>query len=200
MKTVMLYGWLGRQFGRVHRYDVCTPAEAVKALSVTLAGFRKALVEGGAYRVLVGGKSDLARTQLCDPVSDRETIRIVPVVSGAGRGVGQIIVGVAMVVAAFYTGGASISASGFMAGGITTTFWGGIAVSVGASLIVGGVSQMLFSPKAGSTSERPENAPSHSFDGAVNTVAQGNPVPVLYGGPLIVGSQVVSAGLSVEQI
>lgn len=201
MKTVMLYGFLGRQFGRVHRYDVRTPAEAVRALSVTLEGFRKALVDGGSYRVLIGGKSDICRDQMCDPVSGSETIRVIPVVAGAGRGVGQIILGAAIIVAAFYTGGASLSASGFMAGGITTTFWGGIAVGIGSSLVMGGVSQMLFSPKgAGAPNERPENMPSYTFDGAVNTVAQGNPVPVLYGGPLIVGSQVISAGLSVEQI
>lgn len=200
MKTVMLYGFLGRRFGRVHRYDVRTPAEAVRALSVTLQGFRQALADDGAYRVLIGGKSDIGRDQLCDPISGRETIRIIPVVAGAGRGLGQVILGAAIVVAAFYTGGASISASGFMAGGLTTTFWGGIAVSVGASLIAGGVAQMLFSPQAGSTSDRPENTPSNAFDGAVNTASQGNPAPVLYGGPLIVGSQVISAGLSVEQI
>ncbi|MDH0899693.1 tail assembly protein [Comamonas aquatica] len=201
MKTVMLYGFLGRQFGRVHRYDVKTPAEAVKALSVTLQGFRKALVDGGAYRVLVGGKSELDRTKLCEPVSDRETIRIVPVVAGAGRGFGQIILGAAIIGAAFFTGGASIAAGGFLSAGITTTFWGGIAVGIGSSLVLGGVSQMLFSPKqTQGTVDRPENKPSFAFDGAVNTVAQGNPVPVFYGGPLIVGSQVISAGLSAEQI
>lgn len=201
MKTVMLYGFLGRQFGRVHRYDVKTPAEAVKALSVTLQGFRKALVDGGAYRVLVGGKSELDRSKLRDPVSDRETIRIVPVVAGAGSGFGQIILGAAIIGAAFFTGGASIAAGGFMSAGITTTFWGGIAVGIGSSLVLGGVSQMLFSPKqTQGTVDRPENKPSSAFDGAVNTAAQGNPVPTFYGGPLIIGSQVISAGLSAEQI
>lgn len=201
MKTVMLYGFLGRKFGRVHRYDVKTPAEAVRALSVTLKDFRKALVDGGAYRVLVGGKQELQRTQLCDPSSDRESIRLVPVVSGAGRGLGQIILGAAIIGAAFFTGGASIAAGGFMSAGITTTFWGGIAVGIGSSLVLGGVSQMLFSPKQTSgTVDRAENKPSYTFDGAVNTAAQGNPVPIFYGGPLIIGSQVISAGLSVEQI
>lgn len=198
MKTVMLYGFLGRQFGRVHRYDVKTPAEAVRALSVTLQGFRQALVDGGAYQVLIGGKSDIGREQLCDPVSGRETIRIIPVVAGAGRGLGQVILGAAMVMAAPY-------AAGWVLGNTSMV---GLAVGIanyapviGMSLVLGGVSQMLFAPKgAGSPADRPENAPSYAFDGAVNTAAQGNPVPVLYGGPLIVGSQVISAGLSVEQI
>ena len=201
MKTILLYGFLGRRFGRVHRYDVQTPGEAVRALTATLVGFRQALIDGGAYRLLVGGKRDLGREDLHDPVSDRETIRIVPVVSGAGRGLGQILVGAAIIGGAFFTGGASIAASGFLTGGITTTFWGGIAVGIGASLVLGGVSQLLFAPKQPTgTADRPDNKPSFAFDGAVNTAAQGNPVAVLYGGPLIVGSQVLSAGLSVEQI
>lgn len=182
MKTILLYGFLGRRFGRVHRYDVQTPAEAVRAMIVTLDGFRQALIDGGAYRLLAGGKRALGREDLRDPVSDRETIRIVPVVSGASRGVGQTILGAVLVVVGVWTGNQYLTQSG-------------------AALIFGGVSQMLFSPKlVKTTSDRPENKPSFSFDGAVNTAAQGNPVAVLYGGPLIVGSQVLSAGLSVEQI
>ena len=41
---------------------------------------------------------------------------------------------------------------------------------------------------------------SHLFDGAVNTAAQGGPVPLIYGGPIRVGSTVVSAGISAERV
>ena len=47
--------------------------------------------------------------------------------------------------------------------------------------------------------EKPENTPSTYFDGAVNTTAQGHPVPIGYG-KLIVGSAVISAGLTVEEV
>jgi len=182
VKTILLYGFLGRQFGRVHRYDVASPAEAVRAMCATLKGFRKALVDGGAYRVLVGGKQALAADEVPHPVSDRESIRIVPVIAGAGRGVGSFIVGAVLVVAAYFGYGNSTT------------------VQLGVVMMFGGVAQMLFAPKTPDKVDRPENQPSTSFDGAVNTAAQGNPVPVMYGGPLIVGSQVVSAGLSVESI
>lgn len=198
MLTVMLYGHLGRDFGRVHRYDVRNPAEAVRALCATVKGFRQSLAQG-AYRVLVAGKQALDAPGLVGPVSTKESIRIVPVVSGAGKGLGSVLLGAAIIGAAFFTGGASIAAGGFLSGGITTTFWGGIAVGIGTSLILGGVSQMLFKPPESQNTDRPENKPSFAFDGAVNTAAQGNPVPVLYG-RLIVGSQVISAGLSVEPI
>lgn len=55
MMLILLYGHLGRRFGRVHRYAAHSPAEAVRALCDTLPGFRQALIEGGAYRVLRGG-------------------------------------------------------------------------------------------------------------------------------------------------
>lgn len=181
MKTILLYGFLGRKFGRVHHYDVASPAEAVRAMCATLQGFRKAVVDGGAYRVLVGGKQALSVDEVPNPVSDRESIRIVPVIAGAGRGVGQFIVGAILVAGGTYLG----------------QTW---AVNLGVSLMIGGVAQMLFAPKTPETVDKPANQASYAFDGAVNTAAQGNPVPVLYGGPLIVGSQVISAGLSVESM
>jgi predicted phage tail protein len=182
VKTILLYGFLGRQFGRVHHYDVASPAEAVRALCATLKGFRKAVVDGGAYRVLVGGKQALSKDEVPYPVSDRESIRIVPVIAGAGKGLGQTILGAVLVAVGVFTG---------------TPF----LVNAGISLVIGGVAQMLFAPKTpDGPRDKPENLASYAFDGAVNTAAQGNPVPLFYGGPLIVGSQVASAGLSVESI
>ena len=54
-------------------------------------------------------------------------------------------------------------------------------------------------PKVSGPQERPENKPSYLFNGAVNTTEQGQPIPLLYG-ELIVGSAVVSAGLTDKEI
>lgn len=182
MKTILLYGFLGRQFGRVHHYDVQSAAEAVRAMCVTLKGFKKSMVDGGAYRVLVGGRDALDVGRLMDPVSDKESIRFVPVVAGAGNGVGQFILGAVLTVVGVYFNITPLT-------------------NMGIAMMVGGAAQLLFTPKASQpgANERPENRPSYTFDGAVNTTGQGNPVPIGYG-RLIVGSQVISAGLSVEQI
>jgi predicted phage tail protein len=195
MMLVLLYGHLGRRFGRVHRYDARSPAEAVRALCATLPGFRRALVEGGAYRVLRGGREALAAEQIREPHSTRESLRIVPVVAGAGKGLGQILLGAALIGLSFVPG---IQAIGFSVGpfsfGLSSVFR-----SIGMNLLFGGISQALTSTPKQQSVEAPSNKPSYAFDGAVNTAAQGNPVPVCYG-RLIVGSQVVSAGLTVEQI
>jgi predicted phage tail protein len=184
----MLYGSLGADFGRVHRYDVQSPAEAVKALSATLKGFKQAFIAGGYYRILIGGKSQLNKDQTDYPVSDKETIRIVPVIAGAGfldifEDFTNIIVGSALILGAPYLGAAAP-----------------FAASIGKALIIGGVAELLFPPpSAPESQENPENKPSFIFNGAVNTTRQGNPVPLCYG-RMVVGSQVISAGLSVNQI
>ena len=60
---------------------------------------------------------------------------------------------------------------------------------------------MLFAPHMTDQTQdqSPNNLPSYAFDGAVNTTRQGNPVPICYGS-MIVGSQVISAGLFSEAI
>lgn len=202
MKTIILHGHLGKLFGRRHSFDVATAAEAVRALVANFPAVEKYLIEtkGVGYRVKLHDVPMIDVEEMRHPVSG-PTITVTPVIAGAGRsGLGMVLLGSALIAAAFFTGGASIAASGFLAGGLTTTFWGGIAVNIGVGLVLGGVAQMLApAPKADAPSERPENQPSYTFSGAVNTTAQGHPVPVGYG-RLIVGGAVISAGITTEEI
>ena len=185
MNTILLYGSLGSKFGRVHNYDVRTPAEAVRALSATIKGFKQAFINGGSYRLIVGGKSAIDLDESENPISTKETIRIVPVITGAS-GVGKIIVGAALIYLSTTFPPAGLAA--------------GFASGTGVSLVIGGVSELLFAPpKPEAAQERAENMPSFIFNGAINTTRQGNPVPICYG-RMIVGSQVISAGLSVTGI
>lgn len=196
----MLYGFLGKKFGRVHRYDVKTSNEAVKALAATIEGFKEVFIEGGYYRVLRGGKQDLTLEETLYPQSDQETIRIIPVVSGSKNALTSIIFGAALI-----WSGAWLAEGLSMGAAISASAWGAVAgnilIGMGTSLIMGGVSQLLFAPPRSNNGpgEAASNTPSYAFDGPVNTINQGNPVPVCYG-RLRVGSQVISAGLSTEQI
>lgn len=193
LKTIRLYGDMGKRFGRVHRFAIGSPAEAVRALMANYPAFRAYLANNleTPFRVLVG-KEAVGADQLADPAGSSEVIKIVPLVVGAGN-FGKIILGAALI---YFSAGIAAPFAGL---GVTAA---GVA-SFGFSLILSGVSGLLFKPpkpKSAASSERPNNQPSYIFNGAVNTVAQGNAVPILYGGPMIVGSQVVSTGLSVEQI
>ena len=192
MVTILLYGHLAKAFGRRHRYAIRTPQEAVKALCANKKGFRAHLIQHSkpGYRVLVGKEPRDLET-LAYPADD--VIRIVPVVAGAGRGLGSIILGAALIFSAPWLSSTMLSANIALETGYTLGF---MAKGLGTALVLGGVSQMLTPvPKSAKMAERPTNLPSFVFDGAVNTTAQGNPVPVCYG-RMIVGSQVISAGLS----
>lgn len=191
LRTVRLYGHLGERFGREHRFAVASAAEAVRALRANFPGIDTALVgHRPGYRVWVGGAAR-GPQDLWTPGAG--PIRIVPVVAGAkNKGPLQIILGAALIAAPFAFPGLAATA-------FAGTTLGAISTSLGISMVLGGVSSLLFSPPRAETgaTERPESRPSYIFDGPVNTTVQGNPVPIGYG-RLRVGSQVVSAGLSVE--
>jgi predicted phage tail protein len=187
-RNVRIYGKLGAKFGRLFRLAVSSPAEAVRALCTQLPGFERELMEskdrGIGYVVYVGKRNvteeELAWRSGCDD------IRIAPVLTGAKKaGLGQIIIGVLLVAVGYafagVTGGASL-----------------VLVKFGMSMIIGGVIQLLMpAPKGPGDLDKPENRANYGFNGPVNTQAQGNPVPVLYG-ELITGSAVISAQINVQ--
>lgn len=193
MKVVRLYGELGAKFGREFTLDVRTPAEALRALGSQLKGFTQFMFDrpDDRYKVIVGAKSRTAEG-LTDPVSDKEVIRFVPVVQGAGGDLGKIIIGAVLIYLTWGAGASILAGWGASAG--VVSFVG----NIGVGLLLGGVASMLAgTPETNkSTATTADNGKSFGFDGVVNTVRQGNPVPLAYGGPIRVGSQVISAGLT----
>jgi predicted phage tail protein len=190
LRTIRLYGKLGARFGRVHHLAVLSAAEAVRALRVLLPGFERELMTGkdrGVAYAILAGKRHLGADQLHQPVG-ADDIRIAPVLQGSKSGgvfsaiLGAVIIAVSAV-GSYFAPGNPFSAYGFQ---------------FGAALILGGVAQMLSPQQKGlATKDSPDNGASYNFNGPVNTTAQGNPVPVLYG-RMIVGSAVISAGIYAE--
>jgi predicted phage tail protein len=193
MKTIILLGELGKRYGRKHMLDVKSPAEAVRALCANFKDFA-AFVSASAdrnvgYRVL-NKREEVGEDELHNPASQR--ITIAPVVAGAGGTVGKILLGAALIAASFLVPGlAAVTLFG-------STTLATVAFSVGVSLALGGIAQML-APQPKFDGPQEEQQPSYVFNGAVNTSAQGQPVPVGYG-RMVVGSAVISAGISVEDI
>lgn len=201
LRTIKLSGFLGKKFGRVHRLAVDSPAEAIRALSVIKAGFREFLENshknGVAYRFLVG-KEALERSELKESIHMRHgmdtTFELVPIINGAKSSLGQVLFGAVLMVFAWY----AMPAMGFAAVGAAGAA-SNVVFSIGMSLALGGVAQMLAPKVKAENKEAVENKPSYMMNGAINTIAQGNPVPILYG-RMRVGSQVVSAGITSNDI
>ena len=206
MKVVKVYGALRELLGKTRfEFVADTPAQAMRALLVNFPELQQWLIDseknGVADRVTVGKQkihNDDVSGLFC-PWSEREVFSIAPVMMGAGGSTTQILLGVAIVGLSFGIG--AIASAGVALGGLAGIGTIGTAfVGMGASLILGGVAQMLSPvPKPPSAAEAPTQLESNSFSGVLNTVRQGVPVPIAYG-RVFVGSAVVSAGLDVDQV
>lgn len=192
IRTVRLYGALGARFGRVHHFalDSNSPAEAVRALCSQFRGFEAFLMQAkdrGLGFAVFAGKRNLDKDQLTHPVGG-DDIRIAPMILGSKNGgIFNVILGAVLVVV-----GVVLSFTPF-------AFLSPFLINFGIAMAVGGVVQMLSPQAKGlSSKDSPANTPSYGFNGPVNTEAQGHPVPLLYGGPMPVGSAVISAGIDVK--
>ncbi|HDR1061757.1 TPA: tail assembly protein [Pasteurella multocida] len=204
IRKIRLKGELGKRFGKVHKLAVKTPAEAIRALCAIKKGFKAFLLKsekhGIMYRFLAQ-KEEIEGTpeEFQMQYGAKTEFHLIPVFRGSKRGglfgliAGAALIGLSIWNPAFL-GLSTFGGTGMLANVATVPFM------IGASLALGGISQLLTPiPKMDGPQERPENQPSYLFNGAVNTTQQGQPIPLLYG-ELIVGSAVVSAGLTDKDI
>ena len=177
LKTIKLYGVLGKKFGKEFHLAVESTREAVKALSVQVPGFEQFMLtahEQGLAFTVFQDDENISEDQI-DFETGAKVIKIVPKVIGAGgNGILQTILGAVMIVV----------------GVITQQYW---AVGMGVGMMIGGIAQML-APKVDTEDQNQDgNRANKGFGGAVTTIAQGNPVPILYG-QREVGGFIVNAG------
>jgi predicted phage tail protein len=197
LRKIKLYGQLAKFIGRrVIEADVATAAEAVRMLAANFPGLEKHMADQH-YRVTVG-TYDLDLDELHDPAG-QQTIKIMPVIAGAG-GVERILAGIAIVALSFGIG--AIASAGVALGGLGGIGTIGTAfVGIGASLILGGVAQLLAPvpkvPQGPSSDNDPRKT--YNFSGIQQTSRQGVPVPCVYGLTLV-GSVVISAGVDTVQV
>lgn len=178
LKTIKLYGVLGNKFGKEFKLAVESTREAIRALSVQVPGFEQFMLtahEQGLTFAVFQDDENISEEQI-DFETGAKVIKIVPKVIGAGGdgGVINLILGAVMVVVGAWTGQAWL-------------------VGMGVGMVAGGVAQML-APKVDAQDQNQDgNKSNFGFGGAVTTIAQGNPVPILYG-QREVGGFIVNAG------
>lgn len=189
LKVIKLSGSLGRRFGVFHSLSVDSYHEAIRALSSQVDGFKDYMCsEVGSrmsYAIFVDGKNINISNE--SEWQAAKEIRIVPVPSGSkSGGLFQVALGAAIMVAAFYTGGASFALMGEFATG---------AFMMGGAVALGGVMQAISPQQGGFKMEDSgsKNKPSYAFGGAVNTISAGYPYPLPYG-ERTVGGAVLSSG------
>lgn len=202
LKKIKLLGHLGKKFGREYKFDVSSPAEAVKALCHQVKGFRDYMQDGKGkeqkFKILVGNNAliDVEKQLTMQTSSD---ISIVPLIKGSGGDLGKVILGGVLLASSLGfgpLGGLFVGEFAAFAG-----LGAAIGTGVGGALLFSGLSGMLFKPPQVMvpSETNKDNDRSYLFNGAVNTTQQGQPIPIGYG-RVRIGSQVVSASLSTTQV
>ncbi len=226
-QVVRLLGDLGERYGAEHAfYNLRTPADAIKLLSINYPEFKAELItaheKGIGYRVLQAGV-DLELDELRLPIGQNDLI-ITPVLVGQ-EGAGKVFAGIGLIAISFLLPGAGLfgtvglfgagaaGVAGISTTAVLTATAVGTALSVaGASMILGGVTEMLSpQPDIGGgvgtrddlRATRPESVnrgadgqQSYAYLGAQNTVGVGATIPVAYG-KVLIGSHVISADVDV---
>ena len=191
LKTIKLYGILAKKFGKEYHLAVDNTREAMRALCVQVPGFEHFMLhahEQGLEFAVFQDKQNISETEL-DMSTSAKVIKVVPKVKGAGGAVQTIIGAVLVVVGVLVT-------VGTLGGG---TALGAGLIGAGVGMMVGGIAMMLMPKIENQDQNQDGNKANKGFGGAVTTVAQGNPVPVLYG-QREVGGFIASAGQYPEDL
>lgn len=166
MITVRLHG----PFKDFHEGPIQVSAgnalEAIRAVTSQIPGF-KPDARLGMKQVQVAGLETME--QYLEPLESGSTIDLIPNLFLSGGPRTQIIVGTVLIVTALLMGG---------------VFWPAIIGSMGASLVLGGVMQLIAPQQKLSANEEER---SRYLGSPPNTVAIGTPIPILLGEDLVQG-------------
>ncbi len=189
LTNVTIHGPLAEKYQENWTFDIETPIEAIRALEANNPGFiaymREINDEYPEYRVVVeteSGEATIAENEL-SMLKPMSRIHFIPVIKGAGKTF-EAVAGVALIALAVWnpaflpaTGLFSASSLGLM----------------GASILLGGIAQAISPNPIGTQQTR-----SWYFNGPVNVNGQGFPVPLIYGKKVLVGSNAISAIVTVQ--
>lgn len=194
LTKVILEGPMGKALGREWEFLIATPSEALKMLDANgipvYQWIRSNIKKYERYQVICeyedGTTEALLQEDYAAGIEKKcRVIRFVPLLEGAGN-VARIIIGIVLII-------------------VGVIFWGvggGYLIAIGAGMLIGGVIGMMTKPpgkQSASGGESSVGKSSYYFDGASNTVGQGNPVQLIYG-RMRVGSHTIAATNTVDQL
>lgn len=192
MRKVHLHGSLTK-YGTVIELDVMTASEAIAALRANFPGFLGDLASGSW--VILRGDPESGMVLDEDAVKEMRLgnadLHIMPEVIGAknGNGVLKAILGVTLI--AISGGSAAFLANPIIAGAGAT--WGNAIGQMGLAMALSGVSSMLAPESASADEEK-----SYTFSGPTSSYGEGQAVQIVYGGPIITGGMLISAGIDAD--
>ena len=195
LRKIKLYGELAEFVGhKEFEVQVDSLAKAVSFLVNNFEGIDK-FMSPKYYQVKIGNY-EIDESEFNYPIGQQD-IHFIPVIAGAGGGTRRLLLGAALIGAAFIPGLQTISIGTFGGSPIALS---SIVGTTGIGLALSGVTEMLFplpKPKEFTSEQDPQL--SFSFSGTQQTSRAGTPVPIVYG-EIFTGSVVISGGIDTEQV
>lgn len=190
MKNIKLFGNIADDYKAEWLLNVQTPSEALRAINANRPGFL-AECDAGNYVVLLVDESDADNVK---QVTDKnglgawgdEVLYVVPKMSGDVAAIALAAV-------------AAVGATGIAATIVYAVVY--VIVYVAIAIAVQQIASLISGTPDGfgaNDTEAVENKASYLFNGVVNTAKQGRRLPVLYGGPMLVGSMVLSSRVNTK--
>ena len=203
LRKVKLYGELAKIVGHKElEAKVDNISQSIRFLTSNFPKTEKYIANTN-FKVLVGDYQ-ISEKELEDPIG-KQDLHFVPVITGAGRGLGKILLGAVLIGFAIVNPavGFGLGPQG-IAGGFATASGAfsltAFAGNIGIALVLTGVSEMLTPlPKKPEFNSEEDPRLSYSFGGTQQTGRAGTPVPLVYG-EIFTGSVVISGSVDTEQV
>ena len=190
-RTIYLHGKMGELFGEVWNLNAATVAECMNGIDCQREGKLKQYLldctEKGIMFTVQKGKEFLDYDNLQMNLGENDLI-ITPVPAGSANKLLKVIVGFALMVL-----GAALVMGTIGPGGLAGLAGGIAAGMAGSMLLNSGMAEYMAPKKPG------EQNDAFLFDGPVNTVKEGLPVPLAYG-QVLVGGATISFGFTDREV
>jgi predicted phage tail protein len=192
MTKVTLHGKLGVEFGREWSVEISKPSEIIDAIDANTNGFRKRLFElsnsGKHYAMVVDKERTMKSDEFISSMAP-DKIDMVPVIAGAGLGIGALIVSFIGEASGALAAGAALTGGwAMLAGAIDFALM--TATSMALSAMLAPKQKMQKGPEASISG----GLNSYVFSGRTNTSREGEQVPIGYG-LMLTGGKVIQSSV-----
>lgn len=179
---VFLHGALGKLFKKCWDLNVSSPREAVRAIDTNTGGKLKMFLLKNReifYQIVFDDRSMSDVKQVDAKMENVQELHIVPHVVGASANTISLVGGAILLVAGAILTFGGVGAGAFAAAGVSLMLGGAVMLVSG---IIG-----LLSPQPKPQEDVKKGGRSFLLDPSINTIKNGDPIPVAYGRLIIPG-------------
>lgn len=184
MHTIHLHGYMAEKYGKTVTMSAANLFQLMRGLVSRFGPQFKEDVRVGRWHLTDGAVksgNDIAQDDVRGSLLFKHKhVHLLPEVVGASAAL-RVIVGIVLIIAGVY-------------------FEQPWMVQLGASMVLGGVAEMLTKPPKTGGDKGQENKGSYIYNSAVNVTTQGGPIPLGYGRVSRASSVLITTDFSSDEI